>query len=80
MTSEQRFRAAVRGLLAIGVKPTPTAINRFFRRTRKRMNLINGREAKWRREELLRAGWTEPQALFDFYYNQTGWTNWSAPR
>jgi hypothetical protein len=59
---EQRFRELVRGLLAIGVKPTPTKINRFLGRTgRRKVNNINGREAAWRRQELLTAGWTEPR-------------------
>lgn len=58
MTHEQRFRSIVRGLLAIGVKPTPTKLNRFLGRRRLRLNSINGREANWRREELLAAGWT----------------------
>lgn len=60
MTSEERFRLIVRGLLAIGVKPTPTKLNRFMRRTRSRSNSINGREAQWRRQELLADGWNDP--------------------
>lgn len=60
MTSEERFRLIVRGMLAIGVKPTPTKLNRFLQRRRNRSNSINGREAGWRRDELLAAGWLEP--------------------
>ena len=59
MTHEQYFRRLCQGLLAIGVKPTPTTLNRFLHRHRVRFNSINGREARWRREELTGAGWAK---------------------
>ena len=81
---EQYFRRICQGMLAIGVKPTPTTINRFMHRHRSRFNSINGREAQWRRDELIEAGWTEPN-----YYTtdrtdsrQPKWAwraRWSAP-
>ena len=57
---EIQFRWLVRGLLAINVRPTPTKLNRFLGRTRAKTNSINGREAQWRREELIDAGWDRP--------------------
>ena len=61
MNAETRFRRLIRSLLARGIKPTPTLINRYLGRTgRRRLNHINGREARWRRQELIAAGWTEP--------------------
>lgn len=80
---EQNFRQLCRGLLAIGVKPTPTKINRFLGRTnRNKLNNINGREARWRREELLAAGWKEP-LLYMSPYEHNGreyLTDWEPPR
>jgi hypothetical protein len=71
---EASFRQLVRGLLAIGVKPTPTKLNRFLGRTnRAKVNNINGREAQWRREELLFAGWTPP------YGTRTQLDSWEPP-
>lgn len=80
MTHEQRFRWLVRGLLAIGVKPTPTKLNRFLGRTRAKLNNINGREAAWRREELLAAGWLEPMTILENDYNITTLGHWEPPR
>lgn len=78
---EREFRQLCRGLLAIGVKPTPTKINRFLGRTnRSKVNNINGREARWRREELLAAGWKEPMMFFDMNYNPTSLGLWEPPR
>jgi len=78
---EKRFREIVRGMLAIGVKPTPTKINRFLGRTgRRKSNNINGREAAWRREELLAAGWLEPVPYHDQYYNISYLGQWERPR
>lgn len=82
MTHEQRFRFIVRGLLAIGVTPTPTKLNRFLGRTRNRLNNINGREAAWRRQELLAAGWTAPVTTnANRYWDESPdhWTRWSPP-
>jgi hypothetical protein len=82
MTREQRFRFIVRGLLAIGIAPTPTKLNRFLGRMhRRRTNQINGREAAWRRQEMLAAGWTAPrQTNLDRYWDEhTNWTRWEKP-
>lgn len=80
MTSEDRFRFIVRGLLAIGVVPTPTKINRFLGRMhRRRTNHINGREAAWRRQELLAAGWGEPRLVRDRYGHPYAYSKWSKP-
>lgn len=82
MTHEQRFRSICRGLLAIGVKPTPTKLNRFLGRTgRRKTNNINGREAAWRRDELLAAGWAEPKILNpERYWDEaTVYTKWEKP-
>ena len=80
---EQRFRELVRGLLAIGVAPTPTKINRFLGRTRRaKVNNINGREAAWRAQELVAAGWTPPEWV-DFIpgnvYAGGYYTRWMPP-
>lgn len=65
MTSEERFRWLVRGLLRIGIPPTPTTINRFMDRMhRHKSNHLNGREAAWRRDELLAAGWHKTFSTF----------------
>ena len=81
MTSETKFRMIVRELLAIGIVPTPTKLNRFLGRTKRRKtNSINGREAAWRREELLAAGWLEPMATLDQYYNVVTLGRWSPPQ
>jgi hypothetical protein len=77
---ETRFRQICRGLLAIGVKPTPTKLNKFLGRTgRHKTNNINGREARWRREELLAAGWAAPSIWTD-PYNPATWSRWEPPR
>lgn len=80
---ERRFRELCRGLLAIGVKPTPTKINRFMGRTgRRKLNNINGREANWRRQELIAAGWKEPLQYMepDEYGGRYYLTPWTPPR
>ena len=77
MTHEIRFRRLLRSMLARGIKPTPTVINRYLgRTTRRKINSINGREAQWRRDELIAAGWNEP------YYAGVGSlvaNEWSPP-
>lgn len=51
------FRVACRALLRAGTKPTPTAINRYLGRETAHMNRLNGRECRYRQEELRRAGY-----------------------
>lgn len=82
MPHERRFRRLVRSMLARGIKPTPTVINRYLGRTnRQRLNSINGREARWRREELLAAGWREPSFLIMEPDGTIGYsTPWEPPR
>lgn len=65
MKHEDLFRIVVRGLLSIGIPPTPTRINRFLGRlNRNRINHINGREARWRADELRYAGWQHETSPF----------------
>lgn len=85
MPHERRFRRLVRSMLARGIKPTPTVINRYLGRTgRRRMNMLNGRETTWRREELLAAGWTEPTLYQDQRpngeFDYPWYSRWSPPR
>ena len=75
---EERFRTLIQSLLRIGVTPTPTKINRFLGRTqRRKSNNINGREAAWRREEMLAAGWIEPIPVIHPYHTAQG--RWKPP-
>ncbi len=80
MTSHERaFRQICQGMLAIGVKPTPTTLNRFLQRSRHKLNNINGRETQWRREELLSAGWLEPMTYLDLDHNIDSYGTWQRP-
>lgn len=55
MTNEERFRNMVRGLLQLGIFPSPTAIN-TLRGKQGKMNVLGTDHARWRREELEAAG------------------------
>lgn len=54
-TTETRFRNLVRGLLKLGIYPSPTAIN-TLRGKQGKENVLGGDHARWRREELEAAG------------------------
>ena len=54
LTEEVDFRSTVRIILSYGARPTPSLLGRLgFGNGRN----INGRQSKWRREELVKAGW-----------------------
>lgn len=61
---ERRFKAAVAGLHALGIFPSPTAIKTILGGSGT-MNRINGEQTRWRREEFKRLGYVkkEPQLL-----------------
>lgn len=92
---EHTFRTLVRDLMRRGIKPTPTILNIYLGRyipvpvqhrghgvrwsMRRKPNSINGREARWRREEMLKAGWTEPTVRYPDTESAI-WSKWSPPQ
>jgi hypothetical protein len=54
-TVEERFKAAVVGLDALGLPPSPTNLNLVLRGFARRT--LNGKEARWRAEQMLALGY-----------------------
>lgn len=58
---QDRFRWACEHLLAKGIKPTPTELekfdSRFVNRDGTNISLAHGRFTKIRRQEFIKAGW-----------------------
>ena len=58
-SSEEIFREHVRHLLSQGIFPTPTKLNDAMHSNVMRPNNLNGRQSRWRAEELIEAGYTK---------------------
>lgn len=56
MSTETRFKNAVRALHSRGVYPGPTALNHELGRDKVRSNNLSGRETRWRREVMEELG------------------------
>lgn len=67
MTADQRFKTAVRQVVADGEYPSPTRINRALVKLGAKRegapNNINGKECRWRAEALRALGWRYDPSL-----------------
>lgn len=56
---EELFKEHVRHLLSQGIFPTPTRLNDAMHSSVMKPNNLNGKQSRWRREELLAAGYVK---------------------
>jgi hypothetical protein len=68
VSREETFKALVRGLIQLGIYPGPTAIN-ILRGKRGKLNALGTDHTRWRREELLAAGFTRYDATSKVFKN-----------